>query len=141
MTRAPLPPCKTATEERLKFLITLAVVVAAVVLFGWIILLPFRQRVKKDLRRKSLAALEQSVFRYDSAYFEMIGADQPTVQEFRALVEARDLEGIRKRWSALSRDFQRLEVARGHKGRPMLLDHYHWYELELAELRRRSRSA
>lgn len=58
---------------------------------------------------------------------------------FKRLIEARNLGELRANWGRISRAFLLLERKAGHRGRPLILDYYNWYELVLAELARRSR--
>lgn len=100
-------------------------------------MLPLRLATTRKLRRMTRDELERSVFRYADGYFRFIGPEHPDVQAFKRLVEARDLAGIRDNWSRLSRSFERLERQAGYRGRPLIMDYYDWYELDLRELARR----
>ena len=100
-------------------------------------MLPLRRATVKELRQKTREELEQSVFRYEQGYFDFIGRDHPDVIAFKKLLESRDLHGIRKSWRKLSSTFRGLEHKAGYSGRPLIMDYYHWYELDLKELARR----
>src|SRR5262249_32764559 len=92
----------------------------------------------QDLSDDELAA---RVFRFEPRYFDYIGRGEPPVVEFRRLVDTRDIRGIASRWGALSRSFTRLERRIGHRGRPLILKYYFWYELACRELMRRRQKA
>lgn len=92
---------------------------------------------RRVVREFSDEELEQGAFEYVREYFEFIGHEHDAVQEFRRLTEARDLDGLRKRWRKISRQFERLERAAGHTGRPLILDYYGIYRAVLSEHSRR----
>lgn len=121
-------------------LISLAGAVAAITLPAWL-LSPLRRArfghtaMLRSLNDEQLAA---RVFRFEPSYFKYIGPSEPTVLEFRMLVETRDIQSIDSRWRSLQRAFQRLERRVGHRGRPLILDYYCWYGRDYRELLRRS---
>jgi hypothetical protein len=122
----------------MELLVGLGCGVAGIVILCACILLPLRNRQMRILRAMDDEQLRNRVFRFESKYFDFIGRDQPAVVEFRDLVAGRDLVGIRKRWRRLQRSFQRLERRVGYSGRPLILEYYCWYELDLRELARRT---
>jgi hypothetical protein len=121
----------------MEVLIAVACGALGILLLSVVLVLPLRIRFVRELRRKSRQDLERSVFRYENEYFSYIGAEHPEVERFRALTEQKDLQGIRRDWNKLSRLFVTLERKAGHRGRPLIMDYYNWYELELRELNRR----
>jgi hypothetical protein len=106
-------------------------------IMGAIILLPLRLRFARALRKKTDQELAQSVFRYEDLYFATIGEGHPDVVAFRDFVQQKNLSGIRKHWSKFRRTFMRLEREAGHRGRPLIMEYYNWYEMSLRELSRR----
>jgi hypothetical protein len=123
----------------MEFILTIVVGAAFIWAIGSILLLPIRMREVKELRGITDVELRQRAFFYAREYFATIGEDDPDVVAFRQLVEREDLDGIRKNWKRLCAAFGRLERKSGHRGRPLILDYYLWYELALAELARRTR--
>lgn len=121
-------------------LIGLAGAVAAIALSAWLLspLRRLRVRHTETLRNLTDEELAARVFRFEPRYFNCIGPGDPTVLEFQRLIETRDLQGIGSRWRSLARSFQRLERRVGRRGRPLILDYYCWYDLDYAELLRRS---
>lgn len=85
----------------------------------------------------STTALESEVFRYVPEYFASIGRDEPDVVAFKALVEQRDLRGLRQQWCRLTDSFTRLEAARDSQGRPRFMDVYYLHFESLLELCKR----
>jgi hypothetical protein len=119
------------------FLIPLVLGLLVALVVATLSILPLRRATVKELRQKTREELEQSVFRYEDGYFSFIGHDHPDVIAFKKLVEARDLRGIRDNWKKLSSSFRGLEWQAGYRGRPLIMDYYHRYELDLKELARR----
>jgi hypothetical protein len=122
----------------MELLLALGCGVIGVGLLSACILLPLRHRQTRILRALSDEDLRLRVFRFEPNYFDYIGLDHPDVVEFRDLVSTRNLSRLRKRWGSLQRSFQRLERRAGRTGRPFILEHYCWYELDLKELARRT---
>jgi hypothetical protein len=121
-------------------LIALAWGVGALALLTLCIHQSLRLRQKVILRNLSDEELNARVFRFEPRYFDYIGSGDAAVLEFRRLVDTRDVRGIKARWASLQRSFLRLERRAGHKGRPLVLKYYNWYELGYRELMRRRRS-
>jgi hypothetical protein len=71
----------------------------------------------------STADLEEAVFKSPSEYFDYIGPTHPDVVAYKTLLARRDLLGISRNWSRFCNSFLRLETARGHTGRPLLIDY------------------
>lgn len=94
-------------------------------------------RPQSNAESASTAELEQQVFRYERSYFRGLGEGHPDVMEFRRLVEQRDLRGLRLNWGRLQESFLRLELAAGHRGRPLLMDFYFTTSEHLVELCKR----
>ena len=84
----------------------------------------------------STRELEEEVFRFEAGYFDTLGGD-PDIASFRRLVEQRDLRGLRLNWGRFANAFVRVEAARGHRGRPILMDWYFGYDEALVELGKR----
>lgn len=106
-----------------------------------IILWPLRRRMVKTLRGMTTPALEDLVFRDRADYFRALGADEPAVRRFRALVQARDLPALQAEWVGLRRQFLQLEQRAGHRGRPLLMEHFTGFEQDLQVLAERRRRA
>lgn len=94
-------------------------------------------KYERDLKKLPLSELKNQVFRYDESYFKYIGESEPAVIQFRNLIRNQDLNGLMKEWNSLNREFVRLEKKVGHKGRPLIMDYYCWFESNLKELKRR----
>jgi hypothetical protein len=93
------------------------------------------------LKKLSLDELERKVYRYDSEYFRFISEENESVLEFRNIIENRDISTLYKKWdSSFLESFLALERKAGHNGRPMLMDYYYGYELEIKELHDRKRA-
>jgi len=105
---------------------------------GAILLVPLKIRYRKKLRQKNLEELKKDVFQFAEGYFSYIGNDHKTVKEFKDLIQAQDLSGIRRNWERLSSDFHTLERKAGHTGRPLIMDYYCWYEMAINELAKRT---
>jgi len=118
-----------------------ALVIIVVLLL--IIYLPVKadeRKYTKWLRKLSLPELERHVFRYNSEYFKLIGEEKESVLEFKKIIENKDIASLHKKWNSdLSGSFLVLEKETGYVGRPMLMDYYYFYELEIKELYRRSK--
>lgn len=121
----------------MEVLIAVTCGIIGILVLGAVLLLPLRIKFARELRQKTHHELEQLAFRYEDDYFNYIGSEHPEVIAFRTLTEHKDLQGIRKRWNQLSSSFVKLEKKAGHRGRPLIMDYYHWYELVLRELDRR----
>ena len=108
-----------------------------IALLSFVILYPLRLRFKAMLKRMSTEELEAMAYKYEQIYFLPLGEGNKSVQEFKDLVEKKDLEALIKNWKRLSRSFRKLEIAAGHTGRPAFMEYYDRHELVLQELRRR----
>jgi len=97
-------------------------------------ILRHEQELIRKLRQKTRLDLEQSILRYEKDYFDYIGHEHPDVIAFKALVEAKDIEGIQEQWNRLATSFVRLETKAGWRGRPLIMDYYYTYEETLAAL-------
>jgi hypothetical protein len=82
--------------------------------------------------------LEKEVFHFAEDYFSFIGYENAEVQEFRDLINKKDLAGIRRNWKRLSKSFIGLERRAGRKGRSLILDYYCWYDMWVNELHKRN---
>jgi hypothetical protein len=89
-------------------------------------------------RNRSTDELETMVYRYETDYFLYLGENNHTVQEFRLLIDRRDLRGLISNWRRFKKSFISLERAAGHTGRPLIIEYYLWYELVLKELSKRT---
>jgi len=105
---------------------------------GAILLVPLKIKYRKELRQKNLEELKKEVFRFAEGYFSYIGNDHKAVREFKDLVQAQDLSGIKRNWKRLSSDFRTLERKAGQRGRPLIMDYYCWYEMPINELTKRT---
>jgi hypothetical protein len=114
--------------------------VGGIVILGVCVLAPFTLKYKARLRRLSDQELTARVFRFEPSYFNYIGPGEPTVLEFRRLVDTRDIRGIASRWRTLRKSFSRLERRAGYRGRPLVLDYYCWYDFDYKELLRRRKT-
>lgn len=121
----------------MEVLIAVTCGIIGILVLGAVLLLPLKIKFARELRQKTQHELEQLAFRYEDDYFNYIGSEHPEVIAFRTLTEQKDLQGIRKRWNQLSSSFVTLEKKAGHRGRPLIMEYYHWYELVLRELDRR----
>ena len=117
--------------------ICVGLIVTVLILF--LIVRFFDQKYARELKSKSLAEIEKMVFRYETEYFKLIGEDNESVREFRQAIEAKDLLALNKNWSTLRADFIALERKAGHNDRPLIMDYYYTYEIELRELQKRNR--
>jgi hypothetical protein len=94
------------------------------------------------LKKLTLSELERKVYRYDGEYFRFIGEENESVREFRKAIEDKDILTLYNKWqSSFVGSFLSLERKAGHKSRPMLMDYYYGYELEIKELYERKKSA
>ncbi len=100
---------------------------------------PLKRKVKKELKALSTESLKKAVFRYEKDYFKEINENDPAVVRFREIIEKQDILALRKEWPKLSGRFGQLEREAGHQGRPLMLDYYCWYELDIDVLRKRMR--
>ena len=92
---------------------------------------------KRQIQAMTTSALEDSVFRFEGTYFDLLPGDDPDVVAFRTLVEKRDLAGLRQRWASLLDSFMRLE-SEAHPPVPLrFLDVYYLHFEMLVELCRR----
>jgi hypothetical protein len=103
-----------------------------------ILLAPLKYKYWKELRHKTKEELQKEVFYFADDYFSFIGYEHAEVQEFKDLVNKKNLTGIKANWKRLSNSFRRLEGKSGHKGRPLIMDYYCWYEMAINELRKRN---
>jgi len=95
----------------------------------------------EGLKKLSLTELERKVYRYDTEYFKFIGEENESVLEFKKIIENKDVLTLYKKWeSSFIGSFIALERKSGNNGRPMLMDHYFWYELEVKELYERKKA-
>jgi hypothetical protein len=118
----------------MEFLALVASIVAALVALYAVLVLPFRVRFARELKRKSRLELEAMALRYEDDYFGFIGHDHPDVVTLKQLIAKKDIEGLRSNWPRLSRAFVRLERKAGHTGRPLIMDYYNWHEIVLKQL-------
>lgn len=123
----------------MEFLIAVGCGVAALAAMYAVLVLPAEIRFVRDLKRMSRLELEAMAFNYADEYFQFISQDHADVQSFRALVAQRDVQELRRNWPRLNRSFVHLETKAGHKGRPLIMDYYHWQDKVLRELARRER--
>lgn len=100
-------------------------------------LIRLRRKALAELRSLPTEELEKRTFQYPSGYFEHIGESHPSVVRFREIVEARDLDALSREWKRLEREFRMLERQAGHSGRPLIMDYFHWYELDIKALQER----
>ena len=98
----------------------------------------FSQKYARELKTRSLADLEKMVYRYEAEYFKFIGESNAPVLEFRQAIENKDISALIKNWITFRSNFQELERKAGHDGRPLIMDYYYTYELELEELQKRT---
>jgi len=117
----------------------LGILFLGVISLGAILLVPLKIKYRKELRQKNLEELKKDVFQFAEEYFFYLGNEHRTVKEFKNLVQAQDLSGIKRNWKRLSSDFRTLERKAGHTGRPLIMDYYCWYEMSVNELIRRTR--
>ena len=106
-------------------------------LLWWVFCYPLgslRRENLARLRSMSTEELEKQVFEYPRGYFEYIGESHPSVVRFREIVEARDLSALSREWKSLERSFRGLEQEAGHSGRPLIMDYFFWYELDIKVL-------
>ena len=96
-----------------------------------------RWEFKRELKTKPTNELEYIVYKYEHEYFRYIGEYNESVKQFKLLIEKRDLNGLLRNWSKLSKSFMKLESAVGYIGRPLIFEYYHWCDLFLKELKRR----
>ena len=114
------------------------VVVALLVLILILFIRSSDQKYARELKSRSLAELEQRVYRYEAEYFKFIGESNLSVLEFRQAIENKDISALNKNWITLRSNFQELERKAGHDSRPLIMDYYYAYELELEELYKRT---
>lgn len=122
----------------MEFLKAIAFGVIGIALLSAVMLFPLRRRFQRQLRSLSRDELEKRVFRFEKSYFEYLGLDNPSVITFKHLVKTKDLENIKKKWKKFSREFLKLEQKAGHRGRPLIMEYYNWYELEIGALNDRN---
>lgn len=93
------------------------------------------------LKKLSLRELERKVYRYHTEYFKFIGEENEMVLEFKKAVENKDFLTLYDKWeSSFVESFVALERKAGYNSRPMLMDYYFGYELEIKELYERKKS-
>ena len=83
--------------------------------------------------------LKNETFIYPNDYFKFIGENDPSVIMFRNLIEKNDIPTLKKQWPGLSNRFRKLEIIAGHRGRPLIMDYFLWYDLNLKILSERLR--
>jgi hypothetical protein len=108
-------------------------------LIGFLITRYFDQEYARELKSRSLADLEKMVYRYETEYFGFVGESNASVLEFREAIENKDIAALMKNWTTFRSNFQELERKAGHDGRPLIMDYYYTYELELKELYKRTK--
>jgi hypothetical protein len=108
-------------------------------LIGFLITKYFDQKYARQLKSRSLADLEEMVYRYEAEYFKFIGESNASVLEFRQAIENKDISALIKNWITFRSNFQGLEREAGHDGRPLIMDYYYTYEQELNELYKRTK--
>jgi hypothetical protein len=99
------------------------------------------QKSAKELQHKPLAEIEALVYRYEVDYFRFIGEDNGSVQAFRQQIEAKDLASLSANWPKFRADFTALERKAGHKDRPLIMDFYYEYEVQIKELQNRTKTS
>lgn len=111
-------------------------------LAGWLLytaaMFPLRRKALNELRALPVEELEARTFRYPAGYFQFLGESAPAVVRFKELVDTRDVQALRREWRGLEKQFRALEVRAGHKGRPLIMDQFHWFDLNLRALAERS---
>ena len=117
-------------------LILIAVAIVVLFLFTKLMDRPLIRRLKKY----SVERLEKTVYRYEPEYFKFIGEENEVVREFRKVIENKDIATLHKKWGSFSEKFMALESKAGYKDRPLILDYYAGYELEVRELYKRKRA-
>ena len=117
-------------------LIVIAVAIVVLFLFAKLMDRPMIRRLKKY----SVERLERRVYRYETEYFKFIGEENEVVREFRKVIEDKDIATLHKKWGSFSEDFIALEGKAGYHDRPLILDYYALYELEVRELYNRKRA-
>lgn len=122
----------------MEFLVVVICGVMGVSILEAILLLPLRYKFIAELKRKDRKELENLVFRFETEYFDYLGCENEDVIRFKALVDARDVSELLRSWEKFNRSFKALERRIGHGGRPLIMDYYNWYELEIKELYKRS---
>ena len=123
----------------MEILIAIICGIFGIALLGLILLAPLKFIYWKELRQKKKDDLEKEVFDFADDYFSYIGYEHAEVQEFRDMIRERDLARIKANWKRLSKSFSSLERKVGHRGRPLIMDYYNWYEMAVNELHRRNR--
>ena len=117
---------------------------ALIVIIGLIVafvILDFVQgrKTSKELKARSLTELEDLVYRYETEYFKLIGENNESVVEFRQAIENKDISALNKNWLTLRSSFRALERTAGHSDRPLIMDFYNDYEIQIKELYLRKR--
>ena len=127
--------------EILLYAAVLAVILVVVAIVAVLLYIKWQdwQRIR-ELKKYSIEELERTVYRYEGAYFKFIGKQNEPVREFRKLIENKDIFTLHKKWDSFQADFQDLERKAGHSGRPLIMDYYYGFELELRELYKRRRA-
>ncbi len=118
----------------MEFLIAIICGVLGIAALGAVLLLPLRYKFTAALKRKSREELEEMVFRFETEYVDYLGLENEDVVKFKTLVDTKNITELRKNWKKLRRSFHALERKAGHSGRPLIMDYYNWYELEIKEL-------
>lgn len=112
-------------------------------LLWWVFRYPLgslRRKTLNKLRSLSTEELERETFSCPRDYFEFLGESNPSVIRFREIAEARDLNALSQEWKSLEKDFRLLEHQAGHSGRPLIMDYFFWYDLNIKALRERQGS-
>ena len=89
----------------------------------------------------STTELEKHIFFFHEDYFDFIGADNETVQEFHQICKSTDLEKLTTKWEYLEKSFRKLEVEAGHRGRPLIMDYYLEHSYAITRLNRERRKS
>jgi hypothetical protein len=122
----------------MELLTGLAFGLLGILIFSALALVPLKYRFQIGLKEKSDEELQKVVFRYESAYFDYLGHEDPEVTRFREIINAKDLNELCRNWKQFSRSFRKLERETGYRGRPLILDFYNWHEMAISELKRRA---
>jgi len=124
--------------NKIDFLAVIIGGLLGLVLLYFISVYPLRLRYKSKLKRMSTEELQAEAYEYPKDYFLFLGEGNKSVQEYKDLVEKKDLEALIKNRRRLSRSFRRLEIATGYYGgRSGFMEYYDGKKLVLQELRRR----
>jgi hypothetical protein len=122
----------------MEILVGISCGIIGLILLATVLLAPLKYKYWKEIRTKGKEELEKEVFYFAEEYFSFVGYQNAEVQQFRELINKKDVVGIKANWKRLSKSFATLERKAGHKGRPLILDYYCWYEMCVNELRKRN---